>query len=160
LDRVAAGKPTDAELANAYGELAMTYHAQSLVPAAEAAYVDARILAPNDKRWAYLLGHLYNDSSQVDKALKTFEAALALDGNDVPILFSLGEAYLKHGDFDKARTMYEKLESIPDARPAALAGLGKVALAKHQYKEAAQYLEEALKLAPGATRLRQPLAMA
>src|SRR6195952_2689813 len=63
VDRVAAGKPTDDALADAYGNLAMTYHAQSLVPGAEAAYKNARMLAPRDKRWPYLQGHLYNDSS-------------------------------------------------------------------------------------------------
>ena len=67
FDRVANNKPTNAELADAYGELAMTYHAQSIVPPAEAAYSNARVLAPRDKRWPYLLGHLYNDSSRVSR---------------------------------------------------------------------------------------------
>ena len=160
FDQVAQSKPKAIDLGNAYGELAMTYQAQSLVPPAEAAYANARILAPRDKRWPYLLGHLYNDASRVPEAITAFEAALAIDGQDGPTLFSLGEVYLQHGDFDKARTMYSKLESNREARAAALAGLGKVALAQHQYKEAAHYLEEALGLSPGSTRLRQPLAMA
>src|SRR5256885_13326115 len=138
----------------------MTYQAQSLVPPAEAAYVNARALAPADKRWPYLLGHLYNDASRVPEAISEFEAALAIDGRDSPTLFSLGEVYLQHGNFDKARTMYQKLESDGDARAAALTGLGKDALATHQYKEAVEYLEGALKLSPASTRLRQPLAMA
>jgi len=160
FDRVAQGNPKPAELADAYGELAMTYQAQSLVPPAEAAYANARLLAPGDKRWPYLQGHLYNDASRVPEAIRAFEAALALDARDSPILLSLAEAYLQHGDFDKARAMYSRLESDPNARAAAFAGLGKVALATHQYREAADYLERALKLSPGATRLRQPLAMA
>ena len=160
FDQVAQSNPKAIDLGNAYGELAMTYQAQSLVPPAEAAYANARILAPRDKRWPYLLGHLYNDASRVPEAIAAFEAALAIDGQDGPTLFSLGEVYLQHGDFDKARTMYSKLESNREARAAALAGLGKVALAQHQYKEAVHYLEEALGLSPGSTRLRQPLAMA
>jgi tetratricopeptide (TPR) repeat protein len=160
FDRVSAGKPTTAELSNAYGELALTYHAQSLVPPAEAAYANARMLAPRDKRWPYLLGHLYNDASRLPEAISMFETALAIDGSDAPTLVSLGEAYLQHGDFDKAQLMYKSLEANDSARAAALTGLGKVALAKRQYKEAVEYLEAALKLAPGAARLRQPLAMA
>jgi len=160
FDRVAERKPKAVELANAYGELAMTYQAQSLVVPAEAAYANARALVPRDKRWPYLLGHLYNDASRVPEAIGEFEAALAIDGRDSPTLLSLGEAYLQHGDLDKAQTMYEKLETDAGARAAALTGLGKVALAKHQYKEAVDYLEEALKLSPASTRLRQPLAMA
>lgn len=160
LERVAAGKPSAVELSNAYGELAMTYHAHSLVPSAEAAYANARALAPRDKRWPYLLGHLYNDAGRLPEAILAFEAALEIDGNDAPTLLSLGEAYLQHGDFDKARTMYKRLEANADARAAALTGLGKIALAKHEYREAADDLEAALKLSPGATRLRQPLAVA
>jgi Flp pilus assembly protein TadD len=160
FDSVAERKPKARELADAYGELAMTYQAQSLVHPAEVAYANARTLAPDDKRWAYLLGHLYNDASRVPEAISNLEAALSIDRRDSPTLLSLGEAYLQHGDFDKARTMYERLRSDADARAAALAGLGKVALATHQYKDAVGYFEEALKLSPGATRLRQPLAMA
>jgi tetratricopeptide (TPR) repeat protein len=160
FDQVAQAKPTATVLGSAYGELAMTYQAQSLVPPAAAAYANARALAPGDKRWPYLLGHLYNDASRVPEAIAAFEAALAIDGQDGPTLFSLGEAYLQHGDFDKARTMYSTLQSNRAARAAALAGLGKVALAQHQYREAVHDLEEALGLSPGSTRLRQPLAMA
>ena len=50
FDRVSAGKPTTAELGDAYGELALTYHAQALVPRADAAYANARILSPRHKR--------------------------------------------------------------------------------------------------------------
>ena len=160
FDRVAEGKPKPVELGEAYGELAMTYQAQSLVPPAEAAYANARTLAPGDKRWPYLLGHLYNDASRVPEAIGAFEATLAIDSRDGPTLFSLGEAYLQHGDFDQARTMFEKLAADADARAAALAGLGKVALARHRYREAVDHLEQALKLSPVSTRLRQPLAMA
>jgi len=160
FDRIAQTNPEGAELGNAYGELAMTYQAQSLVPPAEAAYANARVLAPGDKRWPYLLGHLYNDASRVPEAITAFEAALSIDGHDSPTVFSLAEAYLQHGDLDKARTMYSKLEADADARAAALAGLGKVALARQQYRQAVDDLEQALRLSPASTRLRQPLAMA
>lgn len=160
FDRVNDSHPGDIELANAYGELAMTYHAQDIVASAEPAYLNARTLAPRDERWAYLLGHLYNDSARQEKAIATFEAALALDDNDGPTLFSLGEVYLQHGDFDKAEKLFRKLEANNDARPAALAGLGKVALAKRDYASAVDDFEGALKYWPSAARLRQPLANA
>jgi tetratricopeptide (TPR) repeat protein len=86
FDRIAQGNPKPAQLADAYGELAMTYQAQSLVSPAEAAYTNARLLAPGDKRWPYLQGHLYNDASRVAEAIHAFEAALALDGRDTPVL--------------------------------------------------------------------------
>src|SRR5206468_8179433 len=119
LERISSDKPKDDALANAYGDLAMTYHAQNFVPAAEAAYANARVLAPRDKRWPYLLGHLYNDASRLPEAISMLETALAIDGGDAPTLFSLGEAYLQHGDFDKAQTMYKRLEANEGERAAA-----------------------------------------
>src|SRR5207247_11355792 len=127
--------PTGAPLAVDYAELAVMYHAHKLVPPAEAAYSNARVLAPRDKRWPYLLGHLYDDSSKVADAIVAFEAALALDASDAPTLYSLGEVYLQHGDFDKAQKMYLQLQSNAAMRAAALTGLGKAALAKHESKE-------------------------
>jgi tetratricopeptide (TPR) repeat protein len=160
FDRIAASNPDDATLGAAYGELAMTYHAQDLVAPAAIAYDNARLLASKDKRWPYLQGHLYNDASRVADAIASFEAALAINGNDPPALQSLGQVYLQSGDLDKAQTMFERLSNDKNSRAAALAGLGKVALARHDYRVAIDRFEEALKLWPGATKLRQPLAMA
>jgi tetratricopeptide (TPR) repeat protein len=160
FDRLAGGKTAQTDLANAYGELAMAYQAHSVIAPAEAAYRNAMTLAPTDKRWPYLLGHLYNDAGRMEEAIKSFEAALAIDGNDGPIVFSLAEVSLQHGDLDRAEQLYAKLQARTDERPAALAGLGKVALARRDYKLAIERFEEALKLSPESTRLRQPLATA
>jgi tetratricopeptide (TPR) repeat protein len=160
FDGVAAAKPDNTRLADAYGELAMTYHAQDLVAPAAIAYANARLLAPSDKRWAYLLGHLFNDGSRVAEAIEAFEAAARIDPTDAPALLALGQVYLQHGDLDKADETFARLQSGAKTRAAALAGLGKVALAKREYRRAIDYFEEALKLWPAATRLRQPLATA
>jgi tetratricopeptide (TPR) repeat protein len=160
FDGIAARKPSDAELANAYGDLAMSYQAHSFVAPAEAAYRNARALAPREKRWPYLQGHLYNDAGSMAEAINAFEAASSIDGEDGPILFSLAEVSLQHGDLDKAQALFEKFQSKGDEQAAALAGLGKVALAKHQFAVAIERLEQALRLSPDSSRLRQPLAMA
>lgn len=160
FEQAVAAKPADDALARAYGDLAMSYHAHDLVPAAEAAYRNARALAPREKRWAYLYGHVENDSGNSANAVEGFEAALAIDPNDPAILFSLGQVYLQRGEPDKAQPLFEKLRATEAARAAALAGLGKAALAKRQYREAVGYFEEALKLSPASTRLWQPLAVA
>jgi tetratricopeptide (TPR) repeat protein len=160
FDRVVADKPDNARLADAYGELAMTYHAQDLVTPAAIAYANARVLAPSDKRWAYLQGHLFNDSSRVDEAIEAFESAVRIDTGDAPALLALGQVYVQHGDLDKAEATFARLQSDAKTRAAALAGLGKVALTKRDYRRAIDFFEEALKLWPAATRLRQPLATA
>ena len=160
LDRVAATHPSNQDLGRAYGELAMTYHAQDLVKPAEAAYDNARRLAPRDLRWAYLEGHMYNDASRPPEAMRAFEAALAIDGTDLPTLISLGQVYLQNGDLDHAQQMFEKALPNKEGRAAAETGLAKVAMTRHDYKAAIQHFEEAIKLWPSATNLYHPLAAA
>lgn len=160
FDAIQARQPSHADLAEAYGQLGLTYHAQDLATPAEVAYRDAHALAPRDKRWAYLLAHLYADSSRVPEAIRMFEVVRQIDDNDLPTQLALAQLYLSTGEYDKSTALFQKALTVPEARAAALAGLGKVALAKGSYKEAVDELEEALKLQPAALRLRQPLAMA
>ncbi len=160
FERRAQRGPAAAELADAYGELGMIYHAQDLTAPAEVAYINAHRLAPRDKRWPYLLAHLYADASKLPQAMKTFETVLAIDDKDVPTQIYLGQLYFQNGELDKAQALFERALADKDARAAALSGLGKVALAQGQYRQAVERLEEALKLWPNASRLRQPLAMA
>jgi tetratricopeptide (TPR) repeat protein len=159
FDRVAGRNPSNGDLGNAYGELAMVYHAQDLALPAEAAYLNAHQLAPHDKRWPYLLAHLYADASRLPEAIKTYEIVRSIDTSDVATQINLGRLYFLSGDLAKSRAMYDKAQSNKDARAAALAGLGKIALARKEYRQAVDQLEAALKLSPEANRLRQPLAM-
>lgn len=160
FDRVAAGKPSDAELAAAYGELAMMYHAQDIIGPAEVAYMNAGALAPRDARWPYLLAQLHADASRMPQAIKWFGVALKIDPKHPAALIALGQAHQQTGDFVAARTMFERARADPEARAAAAAGLGKVALAQQRYADAVKELEEALRLAPRATRLYQALGAA
>jgi len=160
FDAIAAKRPSRERLAEAYGDLAMTYHAQDLVTPAAIAYANAHALAPDDKRWPYLLGHLYNDAARVPEAIASFEEVLVKHPNDAPTLLALGQIYLQTGALDRSQAMYERLKIQPGGEAAALAGLGKVALARRDYPDAVARLEQALKLAPEAARLRQPLATA
>src|SRR5262249_35250563 len=89
-----------------------------------------------------------------------FEQVLAAHPNDGPTLLALGQAYLQTGAFDKSEAMFERLKSTPNAAAAALAGLGKVALARRNYSLAVERLEQAGEAAAGAAQLQQALAMA
>jgi tetratricopeptide (TPR) repeat protein len=160
FDASIKSKASSADLARAYGELAMVYHAQDLTTPARVAYVNAHRLDPRDKRWPYLLAHLCADEGDVPEAIKYFEMVRDIDPEYVPAKIYIGQMYLLTGELEKARSVFEKARGDRDAAAAALAGLGKVALAGGQYQEAAARLEEALKLWPGASRLRQPLAAA
>ena len=138
----------------------MIYHAQDLTEPARVAYTNAHRLDPHDKKWPYLLAHLYADEGNISEAIKYFEMVRDIDRTYMPAEIYLGQMYLLNGELDKARSAFEPAKGDKDAEAAALAGLGKVALAGGHYDEAAARLEEALKLWPNASRLRQPLAMA
>jgi tetratricopeptide (TPR) repeat protein len=148
------------DLARAYGDLGMVYQAQDLTAPAEVAYVNARRLDSHDKRWPYLLAHLYADQGRVSEATKYFETARDIDPTYVAAEIYLGQMYLQNGELDKARSSFERAKGDKEGKAAALAGLGKVALTAGDYQQATVWLEEALKISPGASRLRQPLAMA
>ena len=160
LERVREGGATNAELGAAYGELAMVYHAQDLTVPAEVAYHNAARLAPQDKRWPYLLAHLYADDARLDQAVEAFERVLAIDDAYLPTRIYLGQLYLRKGQLDKAEAQFERARADEQAQAAALAGLGEVALARGDYRNAVAHLEGALRRWPNATRLWHPLAMA
>jgi tetratricopeptide (TPR) repeat protein len=160
VDKAAGAGTNNAQLAHAYGQLAMTYHAHQQFAAAEAAYRNAQRLAPKEQRWPYLLGQAYNDSARPEQAFAAFEQALALGPTDKAALHALGQAALQRGELDKAQAAFEKLLDARESRAAGLAGLGFIALARNDSRGAVVRFEEALQLAPGAARLRQPLAMA
>jgi tetratricopeptide (TPR) repeat protein len=160
FDRVAAQRPGDAALGEAYGDLGMTFQAQDLVEPAAIAYANARQLAPGDKRWPYLQGHLFNDAARLPEAVEAFEAALRLAPRDPAILQSLGQVLAQTGNLERARTLFEQLGQDPKSRAAAATGLGKIALTARDYRGAIAYFEEALRLSPTSAKLRQPLATA
>src|SRR6185437_15438054 len=76
--------PSSAARARAYGELAMVYHAQDLTAPARVAYINAHRLDPRDKRWPYLLAHLYADQGNIPEAIKYFELVRTVDRSYVP----------------------------------------------------------------------------
>jgi tetratricopeptide (TPR) repeat protein len=160
FDAAAKTNPSPELLARAYGELAMVYHAQDLSVPAKVAYLDAHLLDSHDKRWTYLLAHLYADEGDIAKAIEYFETTRKIDPEYKPAEIYLGQMYLLNGELEKATSLFEDARHSRNTAAAALAGLGKVALSAGRYQAAASSLEGALQLAPNASRLRQPLAIA
>jgi len=72
----------------------------------------------------------------------------------------LAEMDLLQNKPDEAVAPLMKAQSLGSSSGAVQYGLGRLALAKQQYAEAVKYLEAALTLAPGATRIHYPLALA
>lgn len=148
------------DLAAAYGEMGKLLMAAAFLDAAEACYLNAQKLAPNDRRWPYYLGHLYKGKGPIEKSVSSFERALQLVPDDVAAMVWLGEAYLAEGRADAADRLFAEALALQPSVAAARFGAGRAALAKREYRRAVDQLTEALTLDPRATRVHYPLAMA
>jgi tetratricopeptide (TPR) repeat protein len=148
------------ELANAYGQMGMVYHAYGFVDAAAACYQNANSLAPREFRWPYYLGRLHQDEGDNKQAITNLKIAEGLRPDDVAALVNLGEVYQADGQAVPAEALFKRALAVDPSQAAALAGLGEIALSQGDYALAIRSLEAALQLQPGATTLHYPLAMA
>ena len=151
---------SDRELAEAYGTLGKYYIAHHLNDAAEVAFSNAALLAPDDFRWAYYGGFVYQMVGKLKLERDAFERALALRPEDVPAHLRLAELLLALGENEEAYRRFKLAGELSPAEAAALGGLGRAALALDRPEEAVGHLEKALELQPGATIIHYQLALA
>lgn len=155
-----ASRTSNAELANAYGDLGMALFAADYADAADPAFTAARTLAPNDVRWPYYLAHVRRSKHDLAGAAQLFRDALELQPDYTAALVWLGEMELGQGHVDAAGRAFGKAFDADHQSAAARYGLGRIALEKRAYRDAVIHLEAALRLAPNATRIEYPLGQA
>lgn len=161
LAAAAKAKPTSPDkLGEAYGMMGQIYQAYSLFSPARECYLNASRLAPEDFRWAYLLGKLHEREGDVQQAVSYFDTARRLRPDYLPVFVSLGNIYLQLNSLEEAETNFRRALEINEASAAAQYGMGQAALSKRSYSDAVRYLEKAQRLAPEANRLHYALAMA
>ena len=151
---------TPADRAAAYGEMGKLFIATEFYAAAERCFLNARALAPSDMRWPYYLAHVARLGNDSAKAATLFEQALALQPDHVPSLVWLAEMHLAQSQAGRAKPLLLQARSLDPREPAVSYGLGRVALEERDYAGAVKELEAALAIAPSATRVQYPLAMA
>jgi tetratricopeptide (TPR) repeat protein len=151
---------TPERLANAYGEVGNLLLALKELETAEPYYLNAQTLAPGDRRWPHLLGHLYRTRGPVDKAVASYERARQIAPDEVATLVRLGDVYLAMGRHDAAAPLFERALTLEPGSAAAWFGAGQVALARNDDRAAVKALEEALARDPDASAIHYPLAMA
>ncbi len=86
-------------------------------------------------------------TSNVDKAISSFEAAYQLRPDDPVIAFDLGLAYLRAGRRQDAGSLFESVASAEvseESRSDALRGVGIVSKLNGDYDDALEYFERAL----------------
>ena len=148
------------DVAAAYGALGNLLLAAEYFDAAEACYLHAQALAPNEMRWPYYLGHIYMTKADSAKAVAAFERVLRMRPSDIPTLVWLGNVHLDQGEPELAEPLFQQALSQQPGLVSALFGLGRAALATHDYSRAVDRFEQALTADPRATIVHYPLALA
>jgi tetratricopeptide (TPR) repeat protein len=143
-----------------YGRLGMQFAGYGLVDAAEAAYLNARALAPGEFRWGYYLGVLYDTTSRPEQAIPALEQALALSPDYVAGVARLGDLLAGQDRAEEATRRYRDALALDPSCNPCLVGLGQLALQDRAFETAAAHLERALELAPTASTIRYSLALA
>ncbi len=153
----AAGRHARSE---AYGELGMLFMAADLLQHAEQSLDNAEVLAPEEFRWPYLLGHVRRRMGDLEASADHLERARELRPNHVAATVWLSRVYQELGEPGRAGPLVAGLRArLPDA-PALRFEAGRIALATEDYASAVEHLEAALDLDPDAGSIHYPLAMA
>lgn len=161
LDRLLRDHTVESErLAEAIGELGMLHQRYEYPEVAKRCYLRARRLVPSEARWPYLLGYLLQERGDLDGAAVYLREALGLEGETAAKRIRLADVERGRGDLEVAEGLYVKaLEQSPQA-PAALYGLGQVAVARQRWGSAIEFFEGALAAAPEASQVHHTLARA
>ena len=110
----------------------------------------ARLLAvaPDSYHVHQLLGQLYVDRGEDEKALAEYIAVAAAQPNLPDVHFWLGHLYWKHGDADHAFAELTRQLDIDPGNPEANGEIGAVLIAKDRTEEAIPHLESAIRSKP------------
>ncbi len=153
-------------LGTAFGELGQLYLLYDLTAPARAALTNAAAYEPQEPRWPYLLGTLYEVDSDTERAIESYTASLELataagaPGNLVnPIRARLGRSLLAGERLEEAQLQYQHLQGFPDFQAVGLNGLGRIAAAQGDHKRAVQDLSAALAAQPTANQIHYALGL-
>ncbi len=146
--------------AQAYADLGLLYVTYEFLEPAEVCFANARQLAPDDYRWAYLLGYLKMIQGVLPEAIPLYRRTLDLEPDFLPALLRLGRSELDSGRPEAARPWFDRALELEPNAAAAHEGLGKVASAGGDPAAAIGHFERALELEPTADSLHYALAQA
>jgi tetratricopeptide (TPR) repeat protein len=149
-----------AELATAYGDMGRLFLATEFLDPAEACFLNAQTLEPDDLRWPYYLAHIHRRRNEPGKAAALFERVLAIDPNHVAALVWLGDMRLVEGRPDAAEPPLAKALTLAPHDAAVLDRAGRAALARRDYATAVKDLAAALEIQQQASSLHYPLSLA
>lgn len=111
------------------------------------------------------IGLEFQDSGLIEKAIESYQEALAVDPSNLQAQVNLAAVYLQQSDYSSAVAEYQKALSMDEEDVAARAGLceahlalGDLALGRGRIKEAIRSFEEVLAINAEHTEARQRMA--
>ena len=123
------------------GELAMAYDVNDFQQRAIVVYGQAATLAPEEFDWPYFRALLLaRAATDYDAALRSLDAALALDDGYVPAWLWRGEWLRTRKRPQEAQAAYERAEELGAGAPAVV-GLAHLLLAAERFDDAVALLE-------------------
>jgi tetratricopeptide (TPR) repeat protein len=117
-------------------------------------------VAPDSYHVHQLLGQLYVDREEDDKALAEYLTVAAAEPNLPDVHFWLGHLYWKHGDADHAFAELTRQLELDPGHPEANGELGAVLVAEDRCAEAIPHLEAAIRSKPDLWPAYQQLGRA
>ncbi|MDP2943632.1 MAG: tetratricopeptide repeat protein, partial [Candidatus Omnitrophota bacterium] len=137
--------------ARVHTNLGVAYSNLKLYKEAEKEYLEAIRLDPFSRHtfYHYLnLGALYDAMEKEDKALSTYEKAIAINPN-LPLAYRfMGNICYRRGKYQEAIKFYKKAAEITPTNAYFWNDLGNAYLKAKMYKEAAAAFERAIKIYP------------
>jgi Flp pilus assembly protein TadD len=107
-----------------------------------------------------ILGNLYVDQGDGEKAVSHYRQALVLDPDDIDAHYNLGVQLGKQGEQKEAEAHYRAVLEVDGAHAEAANNLGVALLLQDKRGESIQYFERAVRLEPSDEDARRNLAMA
>lgn len=160
LHRNLPNLPSAEDRADAWGNLAMLYHAQDMLDDAERAYRQS-LGEASSVRWRYLLAVTLTDQGDTSEAIGEYRRVLADSEGEHPLAsYRLGLLLLLEGDHQAAQAALQDARQHMPGSAAVLAALADAAVAAGDWKAAVPLLEQAAERAPTAGRIAYKLALA
>lgn len=159
LDQLLVEPGHGAQLAEAYGAVAMWHHAYGDFPLARLAYEHAVVQA-STPRWLYYLGRVHGALGESDAARRRLTAFLEQRPDNVAARVHLAEIEMAAGRRVEAEALFSVALDLEPQTPRALAGIGRVALQDRDFHRAEQFLRRALDLQPDRSRVAYSLGLA
>lgn len=154
LKQIVALKP---DKVDAYYYLGLSYVKMDNYPAAEASFIQAKKLNPEDQRYSFALIDIYEKTNELPKRIVLMEE-IATTNNDEEAWLAVGNLYDQMGNKASAKAAFRKALVVNPEYPTANVRLALMLFDEGNYNDAIPYLEKAFDQAPDNEVISRKLA--